>query len=213
LSAINTANIHSLNARLTAMGVKAEVLPKTDSVVSAWVNGHAVTCAALQAVTLTPSEIKHAETLAVDHGGRISIPVPQREAIAVAHTLAAHGPHYQVLAHPPSSGPFAGSGNSGAGNSGTGNSGPFTGNSGNSGTVSSGAGNSGDSGNSGPGTPGGPVTGPVLNAPNPRSDELPPGAIVHARVLAARCGGMPANGNSGNSGNSGSGTGNSGNSG
>jgi len=173
-SAIDTANIHSLNARLAAMGVRAEVRlemdPSTGRVVNAWVHGRAVTCAALQAVTLTPSEIKHAMTLAVDRSGRISVPDPQRQ-IAVGMAGGA-GPVRQVAGPRTQALQNSGAGNSGAGNSG--NSGSAVppaslppgaivharafavrcgslppsgaGNSGNPGNSGSGTGNSGNSG-------------------------------------------------------------------
>ncbi len=210
-SGIDGANIHSLNGRLAAMGVKAEVVPGTAHVVSAWVNGRAVTCAALQAVTLTPSEMKHWTRLAVDHSGRISLPAPQQQYIA-AHKVGVEVPRYKVVHGTPPDSPFAGQGNSGAGNSG--NSG--SGNSGSGNSGNSGSGNSGDSGNSGnSGNSGSSQVQAVprsSRAPVPTAS-LPPAALVHARAIAVRCGGLPPGGNSSNSGNSGSGTGNSGNSG
>jgi hypothetical protein len=188
-SGIDGASIHSLNARLAAMGVKAQVVAGTAQVVSAWVHGHAMTCAALQAVTLSPAEIKHVTRLAVDHSGRISLPTP-------VHPPFPGGGNVVGQQVPQS----AGSGSSGSGNSG--NSG--SGNSGNSGSGSSGSGNSG--------SPQSQTVSSPSQAPVPTAS-LPPEAIVHARAFAIRCGGLPPGGNSGNSGNSGSGTGNSGNSG
>ena len=201
VSGIDRANIHSLNARLTAMGVEAEVVPGTGQIVSAWVHGQAVTCAALQAVTLAPGQIKHWTRLAVDHSGRISVPAPQPQAVAVSHTrLGCRWPSRDD----PRTISFAGSnivaensGNSGSGNSGSGN---------------SGSGNSGNSGSGNSGSPHWQTVSHASQAPVPTAS-LPPGAIVHARAFAIRCGGLPPGGNSGNSGNSGSGTGNSGNSG
>ena len=183
-SGIDGASISSLNARLAAMGVKAEVVAGTGQVVSAWVHGHAVTCAALQAVTLAPAQIKQWTRLAVDHSGRISLPTP-------VHPPVPHGTNVVGEQVPQS----AGSGNSGSGNSGN-----------------SGAGNSGDSGSGNSGSPQRQTVSRASQAPVPTAS-LPPGAIVHARAFAIRCGGLPPGGNSGNSGNSGSGTGNSGNSG
>jgi hypothetical protein len=111
-SGIDGASIHSLNARLAAMGVKAEVVPGTEQVVSSWVHGHAVTCAALQAVTLSPEQLKHWTRLAVDHSGRISLPTP-------VHPPVPHGTNVVGQQVPQS----AGSGNSGSGNSGNSGSG------------------------------------------------------------------------------------------
>ena len=166
-SGIDGASIHSLNARLAAMGVKAEVVPGTGQVVSAWVHGHAVTCAALQAVTLTPSEMKHWTRLAVDHSGRISLPTPQQVVAGGTNVVGEQVPR------------TAGSGNSGSGNSG--NSG--SGNSGNSGSGNSGNSGSGNSGNNGSGNGGSPhwqtvparVTGPGAHGITPaRSDRSRP---------------------------------------
>jgi hypothetical protein len=199
VSGIDRTSIHSLNAQLAGMGVKAEVVPGTAHVVSAWVNGRAVTCAALQAVTLSPSEINHVTRLAVDDSGRISVPTPQRQAVGGGtHTV---GVQVSRSSGPSTNGPstisFAGSGNTGSGN---------TGNSGSGNTGNSGSGNSGNSGS--------PQvqTVPRWTQAVPTAS-LPPGAIAHARAFAVRCGGLSQGGNSGNSGNSGSGTGNSGNSG
>ena len=196
-SGIDSANIHSLNARLAAMGVRAEVVRGTEQVVSSWVHGRAVTCAALQAVTLTPGQIKAGTRLAVDHAGAISVPASQRHYFAPrnvgGHQVGVEVPRYQVVHTPPPGSPFAGRGAGNSGNSGAGNSG------------NSGAGNSGNSGS--------PQTQWVPRGSQVPAASLPPGAIVHARAFAVRCGGLPPGGNSGNSGNSGSGTGNSGNSG
>jgi hypothetical protein len=180
-SGIDGASIHSLNARLAAMGVKAEVVPGTGQVVSSWVHGHAVTCAALQAVTLSPEQLKHWTRLAVDHSGRISLPTP-------VHPPVPGGTNVVGQQVPQS----AGSGSSGSGNSG------------NSGSGNSGSGNSG--------SPQWQTVSHGSQAPVPTAS-LPPGAIVHARAFAIRCGGLPPGSSSSNSGNSVSGTGNSGNSG
>jgi hypothetical protein len=170
----------------------------------------------MQAVTLTPAQIKHWTKLAVDHSGRISLPVQPQQPIG-AHKIGVEVPRYQVVHGTPPGSPFAGQGNGGSGNSGNGgNSGSAnsgnsgSGESGNSGSDNSGNSGSGNSGNSG--SPGVQTVPNASQAPVPTAS-LPPGAIVHARAFAIRCGGLPPGGNSGNSGNSGSGTGNSGNSG